>query len=249
MGCIAAPNNQSMNRASDVDLKSTLTESQRRRSSSIAEQAMRKLSTGSNYGPYYEQGPPVRENGHLAAVRGETESDSFGPHPHESVSPLLGTNRLSSNRMLSVGLDKRIMKQSTEDCRRLLQQATAIADTNQTPVSHKRNPVEMVASTQPKRHAISPMPIRMLTSSNSFDMKSNPAALLGRFQMSAEAAKLFNTLQESPLPLNDPNEEMVRAPSINYHKSPEEKIKWLEAMAMKDRSHNSGYVHLRTIYL
>lgn len=130
MGCIAAPNNQTMNRASDVDLKSTLTESQRRRSSSIAEQAMRKLSTGSNYGPYFnvpEQGPPgleVRENGHLTAVvRGETDSDSFSPH--ESVSPLLGTaaySRLSSNRMLSVGLDKRIMKQSTEDCRRLLQQ-------------------------------------------------------------------------------------------------------------------------------
>ena len=98
----------------------------------------------------------------------------------------------------------------------------------------------VVNGTQPKRHAISAMPIRMLTSSNSFDLKSNPAALCGRFQMSAEAAKLFNTLQESPLPINDPNEEMVRAPSIAYHRTAEEKIKWLEATALKERNHNAG---------
>lgn len=134
VGCIAAPNNQAVNRASDVDLKNTLSEAQRRRSSSIAEQAMRKLSTGSNYGgPYFnvpEQSIPhidVRENGHVTHAR-VAERDIDG-EPRETISPLPGTgaynsSRLSSNRMLSVGLDKRIMKQSTEDCRRLLQQVS-----------------------------------------------------------------------------------------------------------------------------
>lgn len=141
---IAAPNNQSVIRASDHDLKNTLSESQRRRSSSIAEQAMRKLNSGSNYGPYFnateqqqqqqqahqqqaqaQAAPPphieIRENGHVQIARG-SEMDG---EPRETISPLLGAgayNRLSSNRMLSVGLDKRIMKQSSEDCRRLLQQ-------------------------------------------------------------------------------------------------------------------------------
>lgn len=93
-------------------------------------------------------------------------------------------------------------------------QATAIADGCSTPISHKRNPVDSVpsSSSQPKRHAISAVPMRAITSSNSFDLKSNPAALPVRYQMSAEAAKLFETLQESPLPLPsaDTNEEVCR---------------------------------------
>lgn len=106
---------------------------------------MRKLNSGSNYGPYFNASeqqqqqqahqqqaqaqaqavpPPhieIRENGHVQMARG-SEMDG---EPRETISPLLGAgayNRLSSNRMLSVGLDKRIMKQSSEDCRRLLQQ-------------------------------------------------------------------------------------------------------------------------------
>lgn len=103
------------------------------------------------------------------------------------------------------------------------------------------------SSTQPKRHAISAMPMRVLTSSNSFDLKSNPAALC-RFHMSAEAAKLFETLQESPLPL--PNEQalvndetILRTTAINttYQKTPDEKQKWLDtSSAMKERNHHYG---------
>lgn len=135
----------------------------------------------------------------------------------------------------------------TNDYDFLLLQATAIADGSQTPVAHKRNPVEVVASTQPKRHAISAMPMRVLTSSNSFDLKSNPTALMGRFQMSAEAAKLFETLQESPLPLAPPpesNEESVRPTPLPmpYYKTAEEKIKWMEATALKERNHHYGLV-------
>lgn len=44
-------------------------------------------------------------------------------------------------------------------------------------------------------------PSRILTSSNSFDSKSNMAGFAAGFYMSAEATRLFNTLQQSPLPL------------------------------------------------
>lgn len=143
-GCIAAPNNQGVNRASDIDLKNTLSDSQRRRSSSIAEQAMRKLSTGSNYGQYYNANEPLqhqqhiemRENGHVPPV--VPQRIDMDGEPRETITPLLGAgayNRLSSNRMLSVGLDKRIMKQSTEDCRRLLQQVCAYKNKKQHPFS------------------------------------------------------------------------------------------------------------------
>lgn len=43
-------------------------------------------------------------------------------------------------------------------------------------------------------------PQRILTSSNSFDSKSN-ITNFSPFHMSAEAARLFQTLQQSPLPL------------------------------------------------
>lgn len=43
-------------------------------------------------------------------------------------------------------------------------------------------------------------PPRVLTSSNSFDSKSNLPSFAG-YHMSAEAARLFQTLQQSPLPV------------------------------------------------
>lgn len=63
--------------------------------------------------------------------------------------------------------------------------------------------------------------------------------------MSAEAAKLFETLQESPLPLAQPpeiNEESVRPTPLPYYKTAEEKIKWMEATALKERNHHYGLV-------
>lgn len=43
--------------------------------------------------------------------------------------------------------------------------------------------------------------MRTLSTSNSFDSKSSIPNFCNRFQMSAEATKLFQTLQQSPLPL------------------------------------------------
>lgn len=64
-----------------------------------------------------------------------------------------------------------------------------------------------LSSTPPKPNTItstatSPQNFRVLTTSSSFDSKSNIPSFCNRFQMSAEATKLFNTLQQSPLPVN-----------------------------------------------
>lgn len=138
-------------------------------------------------------------------------------------------NRASSNRLLmTAGMDQRIIKQSTEDCRRLLQQvssslfvsvnicsnisncsfmnfqATAVADPNRTQTTKPTN-MEL-GSTQPMHPmngvtTLPPPQMRALSTSNSFDSKSSIPNFCNRFQMSAEATKLFQTLQQSPLPI------------------------------------------------
>lgn len=147
------------------------------------------------------------------------------------VTPM-GSHRTPSNRLLSSGIDQRIMKQSTEDCRRLLQQviyhtrppiffpcgilinhfsylrlqATAVADPGRVQ-SNSSTAMELGTTPPQQQHMIVPAPpvpppFRVLTTSNSFDSKSNVPNFSGRFYMSAEATKLFNTLQQSPLPIN-----------------------------------------------
>lgn len=51
--------------------------------------------------------------------------------------PIPNASRFTSNRFLSGGLDQRIIKQSTEDCRRLLQQVSLILWLNYKPVHGK----------------------------------------------------------------------------------------------------------------
>lgn len=93
-------------------------------------------------------------------------------------------------------LDQRILKQSSDDCRRLLRQATAISD-----------PSRHLPVGEPNRQSSSSTIVghtgqsRSLTLSNCFDLKSNLSNDFPMgFQMSAEATKLFYTLQQSPLP-------------------------------------------------
>ncbi|XP_031635678.1 serine/threonine-protein kinase par-1 isoform X2 [Contarinia nasturtii] len=117
-------------------------------------------------------------------------------------------HRASSNRLLmTAGLDQRIMKQSTEDCRRLLQQATAVVTD---PIrAQSTKPTTMELGTTPPKHPSNglsaqpppPPQFRALSTSNSFDSKSSIPNFCHRFQMSAEASKLFYTLQQSPLPI------------------------------------------------
>lgn len=62
------------------------------------------------------------------------------------------------------------------------------------------NAMDIAPSTSQLQYS-PPMTSRALTSSNSFDSKSNLPKFSAGFYMSAEATKLFNTLQQSPLPL------------------------------------------------
>lgn len=265
-------------------------EQQRRRPSSIAEQAMRKLGISSNHSSLAsstdlpleampslitlrdtsirEQTPSpsatvsstlhyLRDsNGGLFSATGRERSSRDFHSPYGLYGSLAATGRensvllsrdmgqsscyrASSNRILmTAGLDQRIMKQSTEDCRRLLQQvyfqidvvwfhfritidlekdlysftfsfffqATAVADPNRTQTT---KPSNMELSSTPPKHpsnglsAHPPNQFRALSTSNSFDSKSSIPNFSSRFQMSAEASKLFHTLQQSPLPINN----------------------------------------------
>lgn len=141
-----------------------------------------------------------------------------GCHPH----------RASSNRLLmsAAGIDQRIIKQSTEDCRRLLQQATAVADPNRVQSS---KPTNMELGTTPPKHSTTnglstlppqpPQQMRTISTSNSFDSKSNIPSFCHRYQMSAEATKLFQTLQQSPLPLEPPN-TVDSPPKFSFNRHP-----------------------------
>lgn len=74
--------------------------------------------------------------------------------------------------------------------------------------SQTTKPTNMELGTTPPKHstnglsALPPPQMRVLSTSNSFDSKSSIPNFGPRFQMSAEATKLFQTLQQSPLPIN-----------------------------------------------
>lgn len=156
-------NGTQMMNANSIKYQYPTLEQQRRRPSSIAEQAMRKLGISNSYGRG-DQSPrhhtsitsnterpmesipsmvtlrdtSIRER-NSGYFRGSTYS-SMGRErdcgsPYGQCNSLGGRedsclmsrencfpSRTPSNRLLASGLDQRIIKQSTEDCRRLLQQ-------------------------------------------------------------------------------------------------------------------------------
>lgn len=92
-------------------------------------------------------------------------------------------------------IEESILKQSSEDCRLLLQKATAISESKNN--KHKTKTTEAKQKSDTKLSDS-----KSISSSTSFDSSSNlDQSLSFRFKMSAEATKLFQTLQESPLPL------------------------------------------------
>ncbi|XP_067638545.1 serine/threonine-protein kinase par-1 isoform X2 [Eurosta solidaginis] len=109
---------------------------------------------------------------------------------------------LSPSRPLHQNLRECIIKQSTEDCRLILQQATAISESKTSANSEPE--IEGEVQRELKNGISGAKPISNSTSfdSSSSDQKANADFL---FKMSAEAAKLFQTLQESPLPLEKLN--------------------------------------------
>ncbi|XP_063696369.1 serine/threonine-protein kinase SIK2 isoform X1 [Culicoides brevitarsis] len=179
---------------------------------------------------------PFMQNGPVsiatpAEYGGSRENNSVVLRETSNIQPTAA--RLASNRYLSTGLDQRILKQSTEDCRRLLQQATAVADPmrnqNTNPLvfdPYQQHPAVLQQQQQAQQQSSSSgnggksssshlSHSRILTPSNSFDAKSNspaPTPGFAMYQMSAEAARLFQTLQQSPLPIatHDQQRQMER---------------------------------------
>ncbi|XP_064547239.1 serine/threonine-protein kinase par-1 [Drosophila montana] len=100
-------------------------------------------------------------------------------------------------KQLHQTISEYIIKQSTEDCRQLLQQSTAIADTRK---EDDQLPATMEHSCAATPTAEQTKTIKPMSSSNSFDSTANLNQSF-RYKMSAEANRLFQTLQESPLPI------------------------------------------------
>uniref|UniRef100_A0A1A9X5L2 non-specific serine/threonine protein kinase n=1 Tax=Glossina brevipalpis TaxID=37001 RepID=A0A1A9X5L2_9MUSC len=104
-------------------------------------------------------------------------------------------------------IEESILKQSSEDCRLLLQKATAISETKN--YKHPTTVTTTTTTTNEEKRQKSDNKVndyKTLSSSTSFDSSSSMLGqnLTFRFKMSAEATKLFQTLQESPLPLEKP---------------------------------------------
>lgn len=96
----------------------------------------------------------------------------------------------------NLALGESIMKQSSEDCRMLLQQATAIAESKHQIIDNDE--MHMTEN----NHRLSRKDSKTMSSSTSFDSSSHLNHNMSfKYKMSAEASKLFQTLQESPLPL------------------------------------------------
>lgn len=95
-------------------------------------------------------------------------------------------------------IEESILKQSSEDCRLLLQKATAISESKNTKHQQKPKTTEDKQMSDTKFNDTKP-----LSSSTSFDSSTVlDQSLSFRYKMSAEATKLFQTLQESPLPVD-----------------------------------------------
>nr|NP_569972.1 Salt-inducible kinase 2 [Drosophila melanogaster]AAF45711.1 Salt-inducible kinase 2 [Drosophila melanogaster]AJP62078.1 FI24002p1 [Drosophila melanogaster] len=134
-----------------------------------------------------------------------------------------------ASKQLHQTISEFIIKQSTEDCRALLQQSTAVAEGKDDPPKAESSVggVPPPASTTPTSSTAGPesgsapcpgeingKTIKTMSSSSSFDSKANLGQSF-RYKMSAEASKLFQTLQESPLPVEQRTKRRVHVGSTN----------------------------------
>lgn len=76
--------------------------------------------------PFMQNGPmSLATPAEYASQLGSRENNSVILRETSNIQPTAA--RIASNRFLSTGLDQRILKQSTEDCRRLLQQVGCLS--------------------------------------------------------------------------------------------------------------------------
>ncbi|XP_034672040.1 serine/threonine-protein kinase par-1 [Drosophila subobscura] len=145
------------------------------------------------------------------------------------------------SKQLQQTISEYIIKQSTEDCRQLLQQSTAIAEGKEELVRQETTVGGCKASgstsssatalatgsahaedqNQNQNQHHSQKTIKVMSSSSSFDSTANLNQSF-RYKMSAEANKLFQTLQESPLPVEKPKRRGVASTNGNGHEAGQE---------------------------
>ncbi|XP_016995705.2 serine/threonine-protein kinase par-1 [Drosophila takahashii] len=137
------------------------------------------------------------------------------------------------SKQLHQTISEYIIKQSTEDCRALLQQSTAVAEGKEEPPAKGEAAAPPAGTTTPttstststqgppgsgscpgEMNSGSGKTIKAMSSSSSFDSKANLGQSF-RYKMSAEASKLFQTLQESPLPVEQRAKRRGQVASTN----------------------------------
>ncbi|XP_050331379.1 MAP/microtubule affinity-regulating kinase 3 isoform X2 [Bactrocera neohumeralis] len=124
---------------------------------------------------------------------------------NEHLSGLLAAPNVINESLphpLHQNLRECIIKQSSEDCRLLLQQATAISESK----TYANSETDIESDVQIELKNVKD--VKKMSSSTSFDSSSSGQKVKANFhfKMSAEAAKLFQTLQESPLPIEEATE-------------------------------------------
>lgn len=168
------------------------------------------LKCSNRYGNMYNNVPQhINPASIQMSSRDSTSSIYRDPSAHSSFT--------GSNRFLIGGLDQRIIKQSSEDCRRLLQQVNFyLKFINLFPSLISKTFIQAIAVVDPRVQQVivhqeaartfipNHTPQRQLSASSSFDLKPNVTNFCP-FNMSAEAARLFQTLQQSPLPVAQPD--------------------------------------------
>ncbi|XP_073834666.1 salt-inducible kinase 2 [Musca autumnalis] len=136
-------------------------------------------------------------------------------------------------------IEESILKQSSEDCRLLLQKATAISESKNNKHKNKTTDAKQKSDTKLSDS-------KSISSSTSFDSSPHlDQSLSFRFKMSAEATKLFETLQESPLPLESPTQDIDSEtnPSVTINFSKERTV---SQSSEKDKSKNGPESHSTT---
>ncbi|KAH8294479.1 hypothetical protein KR018_011751 [Drosophila ironensis] len=149
----------------------------------------------------------IDQNPLLANIRCREMMDPVVPTGGPGGVPLV-------SKKLHQTLSEYIIKQSSEDCRLLLQQSTAVAEAKDEQTNPENGPSSSTptssggeavvagcaAGSGPCTSNASSKISKTMSSSSSFDSTANLGQNF-RFKMSAEATKLFQTLQESPLPI------------------------------------------------
>lgn len=173
-----------------------------------------------------------------------SKSGEIGLPPHR---PLTSTYEQQQN----------ILKQSSEDCRRLLRQSTTVgSETNKTVDGTRlltsssfdsKCTIESGRSSSNADHNIIANFLQNSASATNFNVDSTKMAGSTTFTMCSEAAKLMNTLQQSPLPLKGTvNLSTSPVPAQHVELSILEQPKPLESSRLVSQAQQQDLTRLQT---